>query len=107
MKEKFNHYVQGLETYIMFYIKETVAKITPQLTAKGRAPISLAMGAPTAAPPKFAVERFKEVLCEDGIHTYSSPKGELSFRKAVCERMKKRFNVELDPEKEVFSLIWF
>ena len=30
MQEKFNDYVQSLETYIMFRIKETVAEITPE-----------------------------------------------------------------------------
>ena len=105
MKENFNHYVQDLETYIMFYIKETVARITPELEAKNRAPIALSMGAPTAAPPKFAIDRLKQILDEDGIHTYSSPKGEKFFRDAVKERMKRRFNVELDSDKEIFSLI--
>ena len=51
MREFFNDYVQSLETYIMFRIKETVAKITPDLVAKNRAPIMLSMGAPTANPP--------------------------------------------------------
>ena len=105
MKEKFNHYVQGLETYIMFYIKETVAKITPELVAKNRAPIALSMGAPTAAPPAYVVNRMKELLDTNGIHTYSTPKGEKYFRDAVKARMKKRFNVELDSDKEIFSLI--
>ena len=31
MREFFNDYVQSLETYIMFRIKETVAKLTPEL----------------------------------------------------------------------------
>ncbi len=105
MKKKFNHYVQDLETYIMFYIKETVARITPDLVAKNRAPIALSMGAPTAAPPEYVVNRMKELLDEDGIHTYSTPKGEKYFRDAVKARMKKRFGVELDSDKEIFSLI--
>ena len=29
------------------------------------------------------------------------------FRDAVKERMKRRFNVELDADKEIFSLIYF
>ena len=105
MKENFNYYVQDLQTYIMFYIKEKVAQLTPELEAKNRAPIALSMGAPTAAPPEFVIKRMKEILDEEGIHTYSTPKGEAYFRKAVKERMKKRFNVELDENKEIFSLI--
>ena len=55
MREFFNDYVQSIETYIMFRIKETVAKITPELIAKGRAPIALSMGAPTANPPQKVI----------------------------------------------------
>lgn len=105
MQEKFNDYVQSLETYIMFRIKETVAKITPELKEKGRAPISLSMGAPTQAPPKFAIDALKAALDEEGIHTYSSPKGEKYFREACALRMKTRFGVDLNPDTEVFSLI--
>lgn len=105
MQEKFNDYVQTLETYIMFRIKETVARITPELKAKGRSPITLSMGAPTAAPPKFLIDSLKSALDEVGIHTYSTPKGEKFYRDAISKRMKERFNVELDSETEVFSLI--
>lgn len=105
MQEFFNDYVQSLETYIMFRIKETVAKITPELTAKGRAPISLSMGAPTAAPPRLVIETLKSALEEKGAHLYSTPKGEPYFREAIAKRMKTRFGVELDPATEIFSLI--
>ena len=105
MQEKFNDYVQSLETYIMFRIKETVAKITPELKAKGRAPIALSMGAPTAAPPKYLTDALKSALDESGIHTYSTPKGEKFYREAVARRMKERFGVELNPDTEIFSLI--
>ena len=105
MKEFFNNYVQSLETYIMFRIKETLAKITPDLIAKGRTPINLSMGAPTAAPPKLVIESLKRALDENGIHTYSTPKGEAYFREAIAQRMKTRFNVELNPATEIFSLI--
>ena len=105
MREFFNDYVQSLETYIMFRIKETVARITPELTAKGRAPISLSMGAPTANPPQKAIEALKRALDEKGAHIYSTPKGEKFFRDAIKTRMKNRFNVDLDADKEIFSLI--
>jgi LL-diaminopimelate aminotransferase len=105
MQEIFNDYVQSLETYIMFRIKETVAQITPELTAKNRAPISLAMGAPTKTPPKFVIDAMKSALDKSGIHTYSTPKGEQYFREAVAQRMKSRFGVTLNPMTEIFSLL--
>ena len=67
MQELFNDYIQTLDTYIMFRIKETVARITPELKEKSRAPISLAMGAPTQNPPKFVIDAFKKALDEDGV----------------------------------------
>ncbi len=105
MQEFFNEYVTSIETYIMFRIKETVAKLTPALIAKGRTPISLSMGAPTANPPKKLIDDFTSILNEKGVHIYSKPKGEKFFVDAVAKRMKERFNVELDPDKEIFSLI--
>ena len=105
MLEKFNNYVQTLETYIMFRIKEAVAKITPDLIAKNRAPISLSMGAPTANPPQLVIDALKNALDEKDAHLYSTPKGEKYLRDAIALRMKNRFKVELDPDTEIFSLI--
>lgn len=105
MLKFFNDYIQDLETYIMFRIKETVAQITPELTAKGRAPILLSMGAPTQAPPKLVVDTLVKALSESGIHTYSTSKGEKDFREACAKRMKVRFGVELNPDNEIYSLI--
>lgn len=105
MHELFNDYIQNLETYIMFRIKETVARITPELIEKGRKPISLAMGAPTQNPPQFVINALKKALDEEGIHTYSNPKGEKFFLEACAKRMKTRYGVDLDPYTEFCSLI--
>ena len=105
MKELFNEYVKSIETYIMFQIKQETARLTQELKAKNRAPIALAMGAPVAPPPEFVYEKMVEALSIPQIHTYSSPKGEAWFLDAIAKRMKNRFNVELDPHTEIFSLI--
>ena len=105
MKELFNEYVKSIETYIMFQIKQETARLTQELKAKNRAPIALAMGAPVAPPPEFVYKKMIEALSIPQIHTYSSPKGETWFLDARAKRMKNRFNVELDPHTEIFSLI--
>ncbi len=105
MQEFFNEYVQNMETYIMFRIKDTVAKLTPELVAKNRAPISLSMGAPTQAPPEMVIKSMQNILEEKGIHTYSTSKGEKYFREACAKRMKTRFGVDLNPDTEIHSLI--
>ncbi len=105
MKHLFNDYVQSLETYIMFQIKQETQRLKPELEAKNRAPIALDMGAPVDAPPKFVIDKLKEILDEPGIHTYSSPKGEMYYLEAISQRMKTRFGVDMDPKTEIFSLI--
>jgi len=105
IEKLFNKDVMSLDTYIMFRLKEETARLKDELTARNRAPIALSMGAPTANPPKCLIDRLKEILNEDNIHTYSTPKGEPYFRQAVAKRMKNRFGVELDPETEIFSLV--
>lgn len=89
----------------MFRIKQEAARLAPELEAKGRAPIALAMGAPVAPPPQFVYDKLVEALKIPQIHTYSSPKGENFYLEAIAKRMKNRFNVELDPQTEIFSLI--
>lgn len=106
LEEKlFNADVMTLDTYIMFKLKEITENLKPELIKKNRAPISLSMGAPTANPPKALLDRLKEILNEENIHLYSVPKGEPYFRKAIAQWMKNRFGVELDPDKEIFSLM--
>ena len=105
MKELFNRYVQEIETYIMVQIKQRTLELTPELIKKDRAPISLDIGAPTDNPPKFVVDKLKEALDIDGIHKYSTPKGEAFFLEAIAQRMKNRFGVDVDPKTEICSLI--
>ena len=105
MKKLFNDYVQTLETYIMFQIKQETLRLTPELTAKGRKPISLSMGAPVEAPPKFVNDKLIEAIQTEGMHTYTTPKGEAYLLEAIAKRMKTRFGVDLSTKDEIFSLI--
>lgn len=105
MKELFNDYVQNLETYIMIQIKMDTAKLAPELTAKGRAPISLAMGAPVEAPPEMVSNSIKKYITEAGMHTYTLVKGESYLLNSIAENMKKRTGVEFDTKSEICALI--
>ena len=105
MKELFNDYVQSLETYIMFQIKQETQRLAPELTAKGRKPISLSMGAPVEPPPQLVNDKLVEAMQGEGMHTYTTPKGEDYFLEAVAQRMKKRFGVDMDTKTEICSLI--
>ena len=105
MENLFNEDVMQIDTYIMVKLKERTAQLKDELVAKNRAPISLSMGAPTSAPPEALIEKLKEYLTLDGIHMYSVTKGESYFKEAVSHRMKDRFGVDIDPNKEVCSIL--
>ncbi len=106
LEEKiFNKDVMSLETYIMFRLKEKTESLREELTKRNRKPIFLSMGAPTTDPPKKLIKRVKELMDEPKIHLYATPRGEVLFRKAISERMKERFGVDINPATEIFSLI--
>lgn len=101
----FNNHIQNMSNYIMFEIKAKQIELTPMLKAKDRAPIALSMGAPVDRVPDYAINKTKEYLEVDSLHTYTVPKGEVKFLEAVSYRMKDRFGVEIDPKTEACSLI--
>jgi len=105
IKSLYNDYCANMPPYIMFRIAKDVAALTPMLEAKGRPPIKMSIGAPTNPPPAILLEKVKELLYEPLIHTYSVPEGEKYFRDAVVQRMKDRFGVTVDGNKEVCSLV--
>ena len=105
MEKLFNEDVMALDTYIMVRLKERTAQLKDKLIQKNRAPISLSMGAPTSAPPSALIDKLKEFLTEDNIHSYSVTKGESYFREACAQRMKDRFGVVLDSNDEVCSVL--
>jgi len=105
MEKLFNEDVMAIDTYIMVKLKEKTAQLQEKLTQKNRAPISLSMGAPTFSPPELLLDKLREFLTEDNIHTYSVTKGELYFREAVSVRMKRVFGVELDANTEICSVL--
>ncbi len=104
-KDLFNNQIKTMKNYIMFEIKARQIELTPELIKKNRKPIALSMGAPVDAVPDFVKQKTIEYISDDSLGTYSTPKGEKKFLNAVAHRMKERFNVSLDPNTEVFSLI--
>ena len=105
MKELFNDYAQSLETYIMIQIKMDTARLTPELTAKGRAPISLSMGAPVEPPPELVSNNIKKYVTGEGMHTYTLVKGESYLLDSIAVNMKKRTGVDFDTKSEICALI--
>jgi len=91
--------------YIMFRIARKVEQLTPALTAKGRAPLKLSIGAPTIPPPQPILDALAEALTKPGIHMYSTTRGELAFRQAVAQRMAQRFGVTVDAATQTMTVV--
>jgi len=87
--------------YLFVKIEEKKA----ELVKKGIDIIDFGIGDPDLPTPPHIFKKMHEVLESKESSSYPTSKGELSFRKAVADWYKKRFNVSLDPEKEVCSLI--
>ncbi len=100
----------------MFEVAHRLKKIPPYLFAeldrlkqeiqnKGVDVIDLGVGDPDIPTPKPIIEIAKRALKERENHRYPTYKGMLSFRRAVASWYKRRFNVELDAETEILTLI--
>lgn len=76
-----------------------------ELQQKGVDIISLGVGDPDLPTPKHIVEAMKRFVEEPKNHQYPFGRGVKEFCIAVSNWYKKRFNVELDPDTEVHSLI--
>jgi len=87
------------------YLFAELEKIINEKRKKGVDLISLSIGDPDLPPPPFILEALKEESANPKNHNYSFSQGEPYFREAVAEWYKKRFNVDLDPKREVVALI--
>ncbi len=67
--------------------------------------IDLSIGDPDIPTPAHIVEAMKTAIGKPEHHRYPSYEGMYSFRDAVAGWYGQRFNVKLDPETEVISLI--
>ncbi|MFH1542371.1 MAG: LL-diaminopimelate aminotransferase [bacterium] len=87
--------------YLFVKIEEKKA----ELTAKGIDIIDFGIGDPDLPTPQHIFQKMHDVLKKKESGQYPSSKGELSFRQAVADWYKKRFNVTLDPATEVCTLL--
>lgn len=87
------------------YLFATIDKMKEKALAKGVDLIDMSIGDPDIPTPAHIVERMRKAVKNPAHHQYPSYLGMLSFRQAVSDWYKKRFNVNLDPKTEVLSLI--
>jgi LL-diaminopimelate aminotransferase len=73
--------------------------------AEGVDVISLGIGDPDRPTPALIVEAMQEAVTEPQTHRYPSNRGRADFRAAVRDFYARRFDVTLDPEREIIPAI--
>src|SRR5438105_11755735 len=88
--------IQKLPPYVFAVINE--------MKAKARAAqmdlVDLGMGNPNGATPKTVVDKLIEAARNSKIHRYSMSRGIPHLREEIVKRYKRKYDVDLDPEKE-------
>jgi LL-diaminopimelate aminotransferase len=87
------------------YLFKDIDEKKEQVRARGVDIIDLGVGDPDLPTPKFIVEKMKEAVEDASTHRYPLYSGMNDFRAAVARWYKRRFEVELDPDTEVLTLI--
>lgn len=87
------------------YLFAQIDAIKAQKRAEGVDLIDLGVGDPDLATPAHIVDALCEAARDPATHHYPDYLGMIEYRKAVAAWYKNRFNVTLDPAKEVLALI--
>ncbi len=87
------------------YLFAKIDAMKRKAIAEGADLIDLSIGDPDIPTPSHIVEAMKVAVEKPQNHRYPSYEGMYEYRKAVAEWYQRRFNVKLDPETEVLSLI--
>lgn len=87
------------------YLFAAIDKAKAEVAAQGMDIISLGIGDPDLPTPDFIIDALYEGAKKPVNHQYPSYVGMLAYREAVADWYKQRFNVDLDPNTEVVSLI--
>ncbi len=98
---KFTQRVQQLPPYLFVEISRRIAA----KRAEGKRVVTFGIGDPDLATPDPVLEELKEASHRRPNHRYPETEGLPEFRQAVAGWYSDRFGVELDPGKEVMSLI--
>ncbi|WP_160720405.1 LL-diaminopimelate aminotransferase [Bacillus sp. USDA818B3_A] len=85
-------------------IFQEVADRKMEAMKKGKNVIDLSVGSPDMPPPSFVVEQLAEAVKDTSKYGYTL-RGIAEFNEAVCYFYKQRYEVDVNPEKEVLQLM--
>ncbi|MDK2816144.1 MAG: LL-diaminopimelate aminotransferase [Moorella sp. (in: firmicutes)] len=87
------------------YLFARIEKKIEEARERGVDIISLGIGDPDMPTPAHVIEKLVEQAHNPENHRYPTSVGMLSFRQAVADWYRKLYNVDLDPRREVVTLI--
>ena len=87
------------------YLFAKLDEMKEAIKRKGIDIIDLGVGDPDMPTPEHIIRKMQKEVENPIHHKYPSYIGMLKFRESVANFYKRRFNVELNPENEVISLI--
>lgn len=97
MREPQFHRIRRLPPYV--FAEVNAMKATAR--AAGRDIIDFGMGNPDQPTPEHIVDKLTEAARNPRAHRYSASRGITGLRRALAAYYERRFNVAVDPEREV------
>jgi alanine-synthesizing transaminase len=93
--------INGLPPYVF----ATIDDLKLEARRAGRDVIDLGFGNPDIPSPDVAVAKLTEAAQNARNHRYSSSKGIPKLRRAVTDLYRRKWDIELDPDREVVTTI--
>jgi alanine-synthesizing transaminase len=87
------------------YVFAEVNAMKAKARSEGQDIIDFGMGNPDTPTPKHITDKLIEAIHDPSTHGYSVSRGILGLRKALSKYYARRFNVEIDPDKEAIVTI--
>ena len=101
MKLEYSERMNKLPPYLFLEIDRK----KKEAIKKGIKIIDFGVGDPDLPTPGYIRDKMKQAVDDPENHRYPFGEGLIEFRKAIARWYKYRFNVELNPENEIHSLI--
>ncbi len=87
------------------YVFNIVNDLKAQARRRGEDIIDFGMGNPDGQTPRHIVDKLCEAAQREDTHRYSVSRGIPRLRRAISSWYKRRFNVDIDPEREAIVTI--
>jgi alanine-synthesizing transaminase len=87
------------------YVFSIMDQLKQQMIVRGVDMFDLGMGNPDQPTPPHIVAALNESIIKPHTHRYAASNGISGLRKSICDWYGRRFNVDLDPEREAIATV--